>query len=119
MNDFKTVSEELEAGTPPDVLCAMCPWTRTCVEPSGMTQAEYDRQIDKAKVEDNQRSEDRRAEGKPDAGPPIMGQMMTMLALGSQVGSAKLCPVFAARFSLDRALSDSIRTAMREGTTHD
>ena len=111
MNDYKTVTAEIAAGTPADVLCATCPWTRPCIEPAGLTKAEYDRDIAEAEQQDKERAEQQRADGK-DPGLPF-GSVLAMIAKAPLLDAAKVCPVFGSRFQADRSLADTIRRIMK------
>jgi hypothetical protein len=100
--------QELERGTPPDVICATCPWDRLCVEPPAMSQQEYERHIDKAKREDQERND-----GGEKSFP--VGMLMTTLAFAGSVSSGRLCPVFALRLRGPdgRKVADGVRDIMR------
>lgn len=93
----------LAAGTPPELVCATCPWDRLCVEPPDMTAAEIDRKIKEAEAKDRLRD--------PNAVPA--GMLMTAMVFAGKDTAGKLCPVFSLRLREDRAVADVLRTAMR------
>ncbi|SRR6266498_4056814 len=107
MSDYPAVQKELERGTPPELLCATCPWDRLCVTPPSMTAQEVQKQIDDAEAKD--RAKDPEMKGMP------VGMLMTTLALAGRDKQAELCPVFALRLRGPdgRQVSDGIRGMMR------
>lgn len=99
--------KELESGTPAELICAMCPWDRLCVQPPTMSSQEIDRQIKDAEAADEARDPERK-------GVPA-GMLMTALVFAGKDSSGALCPVFALRLRGPdgRQASDGIRTLMR------
>lgn len=114
MSDYKRVSEALEAGTDPRLICATCPWDRFCINPPTMSRADVEREMDEAKAKDAEAAEKARSEGR-DVGMP-MGLLVTAMTLGGRDTQASVCPVFVARLqsSDGRLIVDGIRTQMRE-----
>jgi hypothetical protein len=107
MSGYKDVEDELAAGTPAELLCATCPWDRLCVQPPQMTKQQVDRQLDKAKSED---------EAQPDGRNKMpMATLMTTLMLAGKDKTGQLCPVFALRLRGPdgRQVADGIRSMMR------
>ncbi len=99
--------KELEAGTPPELVCAACPWDRLCVEPPKMTSAEVNRAI-------------KDAEQRDVAKDPLKAQMpiqtlMTTITLAGRDTSGRLCPVFVLRLRspAGRKIVDGLREQMR------
>ena len=109
MSDYNAVTEAMKAGTPPELICAACPWDRLCITPPSMSRAEIDAKIAEAEVKDNERL-------GPQGGMPT-GMLMTALVLGGKDTAAQLCPVFSLKLksSEGRQVADSIRSAMRDG----
>jgi hypothetical protein len=77
MSDYQAVSKALESGADPAMLCATCPWDRTCLSPPGMSRAEVDAKIAEASTMDKKRFEEAQAAGK-DPGMPV-GLLVTSL----------------------------------------
>lgn len=113
MNDYKQVTEALEGGADPSLICATCPWDRYCVSPPSMTSAQVKAEIDKASEKDREESERRKAEGKDVVMP--LGSLMTAVMLGGKDTSATICPVFALRLrsSDGEHIAKSIKDEMR------
>lgn len=105
---YSAVEQELAAGTPPEMLCATCPWDRLCVKPPAMSAAEVEAQIEKAKARD--------AERDPDGKAMPVGMLMTTLVFAGKSNSGEMCPVFALRLRSPegRQLADSVRSSMRQ-----
>lgn len=99
--------QELERGTPAEVICATCPWDRLCVQPPSMSEQEYRRAVDEAERKDRERD--------PLGTKMPAGMLMTALTLGSHVSSGQLCPVFALRLRGPdgRKVADGVRELMR------
>lgn len=105
---YDAVEKELAAGTPPEMLCATCPWDRLCVKPPAMSRAEVDAQIEKAKARD--------AENDPDGKAMPVGMLMTTLVFAGRSTTGEMCPVFARRLRSPegRHLADTIRASMQQ-----
>ena len=112
MSDYSAVAQQLEAGTEPALLCATCPWDRTCVTPPAMSKADIDARIAEASAEDKRHQAARAAAGK-DPGMPV-GTLMTTLIFGGRDQAAAVCPVFALRLrsSGGRQIADEIKARM-------
>ena len=112
MADYTAVQKALESGAEPAMLCATCPWDRTCVTPPSMTRAEIDAKIAEATAEDDKRLREAQALGK-DPGMPI-GTLMSAVIFGGRDTSASVCPVFALRLrsSGGRQIADEIKARM-------
>jgi hypothetical protein len=110
MSDYEQVKKSMQAGTPPELICATCPWDRLCITPPTMTAAEVEQQLAQAKNEDAARK-DQAGGGK---GFPVATLMMAMVVAGKDT-AAQLCPVFALRLRgpEGRAIADSVRTQMQ------
>lgn len=106
MGDYDAVERELKAGTPPELICATCPWDRLCVKPPAMTAADVQRHIEEAERKDRERN----PEGMP------TGALLTALTFGGRDGRGEMCPVFISRLRhpKGRGLADMVRAAMQE-----
>jgi hypothetical protein len=107
VSDYTPVKKALEAGTPPELVCAACPWDRLCITPPTMTADEIERQINDAERKDAERA------GGENKMP--VGMLLTALTLGGRDTAAQLCPVFALKLRgpEGRAVADTLRTSMR------
>ena len=107
MSDYNAVTEAMKAGTPPELICAACPWDRLCITPPTMSRADIDARIAEAEQKDMQRPG---GEGKM----PV-GTLMTALVFAGKDTAAQICPVFSLKLKSPegRQMADSIRTAMR------
>lgn len=113
MADYSAVQKALTDGAEPAMLCATCPWDRTCVSPPVMTSAEIDAEIAKASAEDQRRSDAAVAAGK--AAPLPTATLMMAAVYGGKDTSAQICPVFALRLrsGSGRDITDGIRATMQ------
>jgi hypothetical protein len=100
---YDDVKNAMAAGTPPELICATCPWDRLCVQPPTMTRAEIDRLVSDAEAKDKARD--------PNAMPA--GMLVTALTFAGKDTSGQLCPVFSLRLKSDRGVADTIRSAMK------
>lgn len=107
MTDYMPVKDALAAGTPPELVCAACPWDRLCITPPTMTSGDIDRQIKEAEEKDSARP------GAENKMPVAM--LMTAIALGGKDTAAQLCPVFALKLRgpEGREIADTLRSSMR------
>lgn len=105
MTDYKPVKDALAAGTPPELVCAACPWDRLCITPPTMTSEHIDRMISEAEAKDKQRD--------PNGMPT--GMLMTALTMGGRDTAAQCCPVFTLKLRGPdgRTIADGIRSSMR------
>jgi len=99
--------KDLAQGIPAELICATCPWDRLCVEPPSMSSAEIERQLEEAKLIDQQND--------PDGKRMPVGTLMTTLAFVGRDSSGRLCPVFALRLrgSDGRQIADSLKSTMQ------
>ena len=113
MNDYTAVQKALEGGAEPAMLCATCPWDRTCISPPMMTSAEIDALIEKAAREDETRSEAAVLAGK--APPMPAGVLMATVVYAGKDMQANVCPVFALRLrsSGGREIANGLRASMQ------
>ncbi len=104
-SDYVKVAAELKRGTPPDALCAVCPWHRPCVAPPAVSEAELSRKIDEAAKVDRR--------DRPGAVPA--STLLAVAVYGTQAGAGEQCPVFAQRLAGPdgRKYADGIRAMMR------
>jgi hypothetical protein len=113
VTDYGPVQKALAEGADPAMLCATCPWDRTCLTPPTMTKAEVDAKIAEATDQEDKRLAEARASGK-DGGFPV-GAIMTALIFGGKEQSASICPVFALRLrsSGGRRIADDLKASMQ------
>lgn len=113
MSDYSTVKQVLAGGAPAAMLCATCPWDRSCVSPPTMTSAQVDAEIEKATATDLQRQDAAIAAGGT-APMPTVTLVMAAVYAGKDT-SAQVCPVFALRLrsGSGRGIADSIRATMQ------
>jgi hypothetical protein len=109
MTDYKPVQDALASGAEPAMLCATCPWDRSCVTPPVMTRADIDSQIAEAAAAD------KRAMAEQGAGKMPVGSLLTALMFGGRDTAAQVCPVFALRLKsgAGRGIADSVRSLMQ------
>lgn len=89
------VSEALERGAEPEMLCATCPWDRYCITPPSMTKEQIEAEKAKAAEKDAEDAREKRARGeKPDTG---WGAVMTALIFSGKDSQATICPVLSVR----------------------
>lgn len=113
MSDYSAVQKALGEGADPAMLCATCPWDRTCITPPTMTKAEVDARIAEASKTDDQRMAEAALAGK-EPGMPV-GSLLTALTLGGRDTMGQFCPVFALRLrsSGGREIADSLKSSMQ------
>lgn len=113
MTDYRPVSDALASGADPSMLCATCPWDRTCISPPTMTRAEIDAQMAKSQAEDEAARMKAVKEGKP--APMPVGSLLTAVTYGGRDTSAQVCPVFALRLrsSGGRQIADRLKDSMQ------
>lgn len=102
--------EELDRGTPAELICATCPWDRLCVEPPQMSTKEIERQIKEAETKDLERD--------PTKSAMPVSMILTTLVYAGKDNAGKLCPVFALRLRGPdgRRVADGLREQMRGWT---
>ena len=116
MSDYQAVQKSLADGSPPEMLCATCPWDRSCLSPPTMTKAEVDAVIEKAQADDVLRSANARLQGKPMTGLEASAAVLvTAMAYGGKDLSAAICPVLALRLrsSGGREIADGLKVSMQ------
>lgn len=103
-SDYDSVKAAMAAGTPPELICAACPWDRLCISPPTMTDTEIRARVMEAR----------------DAGVKAGGNgasaVLTALAVyAGRDSMGDMCPVFALRLRAPegRQLADSIRALMQ------
>lgn len=113
MSDYRRVSEALKSGADPAMLCATCPWDRSCLTPPSMSSEDIEREIAIAKAKDEDENRKRRSEGKDGSIP--MGLLMTSMIYSGKDTAATVCPVFVARLrsSQGRTIADSLKSTMQ------
>ena len=113
MSDYSAVQQALEDGAQPSMLCATCPWDRTCVTPPAMTKAEIDAKVAEASRKDDERAAEARASGQQV--PMPVGSLLTALTFGARDTMGQFCPVFSLRLrsSGGRGIADSVKSAMQ------
>lgn len=99
MTNHKTVSDALESGADPEMLCMTCPWDRFCITPPKMTRQQIEAEKVRSKTEDEAAMAKARTEGR-DGGFP-MGTLLTSLLYAGKDTAADLCPVLAVRLRTD------------------
>jgi hypothetical protein len=111
MIDHDRINAALASGADPNMLCTTCPWDRLCVEPPKNTREDVDREVAKAKAEDEK---SRMVDGNK--GMPTATLMTTMIFSGKD-RQGEMCPVFSLRLrsAEGRQIADSIRTLMQGG----
>lgn len=118
MPDYQRVTDQLARGVAPEELCATCPWSRPCVSPPEVSQAEFDAAVKTAADEGRAvmpGSGPAPGPARRDSKEIMAATMITVLAYGPRVTHGELCPVLRIRLAgMDgRAVSDSIREVMR------
>jgi len=108
MSSYTSVKTELDRGTPPELLCATCPWDRLCIAPPPMTAAQITRAIkDAADPTKGLAGDDKQAQ--------LAMAVITAAQLTGRDTQAEVCPVFALRLTGPdgRGIADGIREQMR------
>lgn len=105
MSAYQNVTEQLESGIAPDVLCATCPWDRLCVSPPSMSRQDVDSRIKAEAEKDKAR--------RPGEMP--INTLLTALVVAGNATTGEQCPVFSLRLRGPdgRQIADAIRTHMR------
>jgi hypothetical protein len=106
-DQYEPVREAMAAGTPHELICTGCPWSRPCVNTPEMATVDVDRKIAEAKRE-------ALAHGAS-ARQALMVQITAVGMFGGRDQAGAMCPVFIARLRSPegRQLADAIRTTMR------
>ena len=113
MSNYTAVTQALESGADPSMLCRTCPWTRQCITPPEMTAADVRAKIDEASKDPTLASG---GDKKDNAIGQIMATMFTSALFAGADTKAHVCPVFAMRLREEsgRHVADSIRRSMQE-----
>lgn len=113
MTDYTAVEKALSDGAQPSMLCATCPWDRTCISPPTMTRAEVEAKIAAAAAQDDAKLAEAKALGA-DPGLPV-SSLLTAITLGGKDTSALICPVYALRLrsGAGRTIADAAKAAMQ------
>ena len=113
MSDYSAVKKALTDGAQPAMLCATCPWDRTCIAPPTMTSAEIDAKMAEAAAQDDQKLAEAQTRGQQPALP--VGSLLTALTYAGKDTSAQVCPVYALRLrsSGGRRIADTMKAAMQ------
>lgn len=108
MTDYSAVTSELDRGTPPELLCATCPWNRPCITPPTMTKRDIEQRV-KEMAAPGPMAELGDAKSNP------LGGLLGALMFAGKDTAAQVCPVFVLRLSSEdgRAIADGIRNKMR------
>lgn len=107
-NPYRPVLDAMAAGTPHDLICSTCSWTRLCIQPPDMTRDEVTRGIENIKA-----AALRNGCGRGD----VAAAQITAIAIyGGRDSAGAMCPVLIARLrSPDgRQVLDQIRALMRD-----
>ncbi len=127
INDYDKVAEALADGTPPELICGTCPWTRSCIEPPEMNQADLEQMLEAGVIGMATHSsmgeiledmpEDLKAQ-LGDQAPTEVAQMVGRVMFGHKVNSAKVCPVLAQtlRESAGAEVATAIKNLMSGGS---
>ena len=101
MSNYRQVSEALDRGVEPEMICQTCPWDRLCINPPTMTRSEV------------------RAKMPPEDGPTLDNKAFTktlieLMVFAGKDTQAEVCPVLAVRLrtSDGKGIADTIRTLM-------
>jgi hypothetical protein len=116
LSDYQSVQKALAEGSPPSMLCATCPWDRSCLSPPTMTKAEIDAEIAKAQAQDAERAAAARRKGKTLAALDAAGGvLMATVVYAGKDTSAAICPVLALRLrsSGGREIADGLKVSMQ------
>jgi hypothetical protein len=114
VTDYGAVQNALAGGAQPAMLCATCPWDRTCITPPTMTRAEIDEQMAKAMKDDERKLAAAEARGQ-NPGLPAAA-LLTAITIGSRDTMGQFCPVFALRLrsSGGREIVDTLKASMQK-----
>jgi hypothetical protein len=114
MSDYSAVEIALSQGADPAMLCATCPWDRTCLTPPSMTKSEIDQKIDEFSRKDDEEMAKARAEGGQQSMP--VATLLGALMFGGKDTAAQICPVFALRLrsSGGRQIADGLKASMQK-----
>lgn len=105
---YDAVEKELASGTPPEMLCATCPWDRLCIKPPAMSKADVEKRVDEAKARDMRQD--------PEGKEMPMGTLLATIVYAGRSSQGEMCPVFALRMRSPegRKLADTIRSSMQQ-----
>lgn len=111
-SDYTAVSDALANGTDPAMLCATCPWDRTCIAPPAMTRGDFDAAMRQARAEDAAQAQGALALGQH---PMPVASLLTIATLAGRDTQAQVCPVFALRLrsGAGRGIADAMKASMQ------
>jgi len=116
VSDYEAVRKALAEGSPAVMLCATCPWDRTCLTPPTMTRAQIDAEMEKAKEKDDIHIAGVRRRGaEPSVQEAAGNVLMAAVMFGGRDTSASICPVLALRLrsSGGREIADGLKVTMQ------
>lgn len=98
------IREALKTGADPHMICATCPWDRTCIKPPAMTTGDVEDALDP----DNIMSETGDGEGF------MFAAMVKVMTFVGRDTSAPVCPVLVDRLrsSDGKRIADALRELM-------
>lgn len=98
------VREALKTGADPHMMCATCPWDRTCIKPPAMTTGDVEEALDPNTI--------REEVGKD--GDFLFASVLKAMTLGGRDTAAPICPVLADRLrgSEGKRIADALRELM-------
>lgn len=105
--NYRQVTEALQAGADPHMLCETCPWDRNCINPPAMTAGQVKVELDKAKAE---AVKPEPGGDRPRDGGLMMGLLSSLMISGKDT-QAEVCPVLAVslRTPDGRRINDALR----------
>ena len=98
------IREALKTGADPHMICATCPWDRTCIKPPAMTTGD----VEEALNPDTIRGETGEGEGF------LFAAMVKAMTFVGRDTAAPVCPVLVDRLrsSDGKRIADSLRELM-------
>lgn len=101
MADYRQVSDALDRGVEPELICQTCPWDRLCINPPTMTRGEVEAQT---------------------AIPPqgatnkeINEALLKVVIYSGKDSTSSICPVLAVKLRSGdgKAVADAVRSIMQ------
>jgi hypothetical protein len=98
------IREALKTGADPHMICATCPWDRTCIRPPAMTTGD----VEEALNPDTIRGEAGEGEGS------LLVAMIKAMTFAGRDTAAPVCPVLVDRLrsSDGKRIADALRELM-------
>jgi hypothetical protein len=98
------IREALKTGADPHMICATCPWDRTCIKPPAMTTGDVEEALDPDRI----RSETGEGEGF------LFAAMIKAMTFAGRDTAAPVCPVLVDRLrsSDGKRIADALRELM-------